>query len=495
MSKSMNISEMVRSIREEHNEKAPGIQQELHEVAQRKTEMMEPKYCELLSQCYTMFDQVIHESCGTGASISLQIDSLLYNSSCRQDLINYCMNEAGLEVKFSKILFDKSIIVEITENAKVYSYCMGEGSVTLDFRQLQQDRMERIQWWDRYLPKFAESIISEIRQYFEELPSRFYGLQWTTKIKKSGYFSCDGFRFRYSTLSEGRRRHLEEMVNSKINKAKVTIYGNDDGLSLEITYDSDRIIQNPQFDFGEYYNKYSKVTNETRAVFDYICQNLRLSDEKRQLEHMRSDYTLYFWFHDSKFSSDFTVMKKCFHGRNPQLKNLVDYIQERHPELTIKGVKFTDDESTICRRINYKDSLNERIEFDYVIVDDSCRFLAPQCTVDKIINQTINNSAQIEKIAKPLAESILSMIREQNLLEALLRTNYSSRVVDSEQLKVGVKVDNVEWAIDFGQIWYYDEFRKRVEEAITSLTDGLLSVDLNKKFYKLNLSCENPHTS
>lgn len=385
--------------------------------------------------------------------------------------------------------------VEFEDGAKV------QRQTLLDFPALFTKNQRLNQIWAQEVDNVAREVLDQCQKCLSKMDDKHYGIQNETKMTEkvawswfeAASFAFDGGRVDYACLTDQQLRELKLVVNKMMSGGEIRFWRNPDGkertLWVTLVRQPDKVIEYPYYDYQKFCEQYDGVTDTLQEVFDKILAGLKLTDPEKQINALTPQRVLYFDFaeHEWRKSFNYGRVKNGLAGRIHG-QSLIDAVNQR-----FRAIHVTE----MCFSKRKKGSMDEgKIEFKYVITEPLDDFIKGQVAAEEMIQHI--KARRVNYIAHAVAEVLLADVKETGVMR-LFESGYPTREYYHKELnEISLDGKALGHSVSLGHITD-ESFIKRVEREVNRVTDGVLIVDIKRRYYKLNFdrseaSAEHPIT-
>lgn len=459
---------------------------------------------------YHELKKEIYASCGVTGPIKLLAGRRSLNLVTRSEkqlIVEEFRRRTGMDLEVDEKGGSDYVYVKLSDKLKVCTVMVDGKSVVLDYLLLNVENEARRVKWGQFLPEFAVAIINECRKCLETMPNKHLGIPERMLVLKyndssllgrngstpfAGEFSIGSLKACYHKLSEVQAKELAEKVNSMISHGEVEIDEPDNAMWVKILRRPEKVLEQPYFDYEDFYKKYEEVTPELQRVLNIVASNVAFPEMEEQLLTLDPQRKLVYWFNRER-KLDFKLLKERLLPVHKQ--HLIDVVNNH-----IHGAKVTDaqflnrEESWGSMRgcAHGTMSLDERIEFTVELDETaaSSKETAKQLQLERVIWRIKHCRAQY--FANILVEAVLDDIYGYGRTKELFAENgkYWQVMCDKERLVVTLKGHEArllraefdckpeDLKVNLKEV--EDEaFINRIAAAVQRRTDGMMSISLD----------------
>lgn len=471
----------------------------------------------LLSRVYKALSDKIYASCGLEDSIELFLSSheLRFAFGALGAAIRKVFQEScGLHISSENCVNDCYLKLDLSGKAKI---CEGvdeeEKLTTLDYPALLDENRRRRKCWEENLPVLAKQVINITKECLEVMPNKHYGVKQTLPIWQhcisegqeqirnpfdDGEFSVGDIVVKWNNLTAHQFSDLTEEMNKVFSGGRISIELFSGRAYVTVTRQPERKIENPYYNYWEFYSMYDRVTPELQAVFDMIADDVCFPTAAAQVRCLAPQRKLIFqsWRKDKLDYNTLETIKDEIHEQH-----LITSLNKKLRGIRVTDMKFRYDtrevkisEFSYHTRTEY---INHRVEFEVEIDETSDNPLVQgQLKLEKAIEDI--KEQQVPYIADQLIDMVVSNVRVRRRCGDCSRKGYLGKgrefftmkleEVVSKQLKeaVGGIWCNVE--IDMRKVNQDEAFAWRLEEAVEQQSGGMVKLDAKDYSYELRFS-------
>ncbi len=386
------------------------------------------------------------------------------------------------------------LTVNLRGEVKAYDLEKAAEIRVLDFSALFAENRRRNQLWKESLNGITQAAIKICRKFLDAMDNKYYGIQdrieLTGDTGRSCFDAClqfDGGQMMYQELTDERLDELETAINAMMSGGEIKFHrtaGSLRHVGAILLRKPEKVIENPYFDYLEYWKPYDAVTEPLQKIFDEIIAGLTLADPEDQIMALCPMRVLTFDFANRDWKQDFNfarVKRGLTDGKHMQ--SLLKAVDEAFPAIRVKQLTFV--------RSN-ESSLIGKMQLEYEIVNDQDDFVHEQLKTEQAIK--FIKSRRMTFIARAIAEVLLDEVEKPGL-DCLFRAGYPRRSyyrmelarieLDGKMAGHKVNMSKVTNGHDLKTAVTDEEFFNRVEREVNRLTDGVLLVSLQERRFKL----------
>lgn len=407
----------------------------------------------ILIQLYDKLHQKVYAGCGFVTVVRLFMRDVQY---CTDETLKNVEALSGLRLKVDK-LDANYVLVSLNGTRKRYlSNDDSLGERLLDFALLVDESNQRIELWWKMIDGLAERCIRKIIDCLKSRPNNFYGIPHEIIVLEKGQnafadtFDFCGTKIKFADLQPWQVEQLQDAINERISHGIVSFRNADvlqHSLWCHIEKKPKRVVDNPLYDYAEFYQQYDFVTPELEKVFQEIADGLQAVPEEKQYEILEFQPKLTYVIQND---GDWTNMRIGFGSSyGIHRHNLFIALEKALPGIIIEGANFREEtrrwaSSRGCAHGVYHE--NQRIEFDCKVVAANCELAKRMLEVEqKILDlRTRQFGAIADSVTEKLlhaAELIVSSERDLNLALEVNSAAYFGDGWDLTALVEGHKID------------------------------------------------------
>lgn len=460
---------------------------------------------------YNKLREEVHASCGITGTIKLFAGRRSLNLVSRPErrlIVEEFRRQTGMDLEVDEKVGSDYVYVKLSDKLKVCTVMAGGKVITLDYFQLNTENEARRAIWAQFLPEFARAMINDCRKCLETMPNKYLGIPEKMLVLRyndssllgrngitlfAGEFSTGSLTARYDKLSETQVKELADKMNTMISHGEVEIDEPKDAMWVRILRRPEKVLDQPYFDYEDFYKKYDEVTPELRHVLNLIVCDVAFPVMKEQLLSLSLQRKLVYWFSKNR-ELDFKLLRERL-STLVHKQHLIDAVNGH-----VRGVKVTDaqflnrEESWGSPRgcAHGTMSLDERIEFTVELDETttSSAEVAKQLQLENVIWRI--KHCRVQYFANVLVEAVLDDIYAYGRTRELFAENgkYWQTMCDAERLIVTLNgretrllraafdCEPEELKVDLREV--KDEaFINRVAAAVQRRTDGMMSIGLD----------------
>ena len=495
------MSKIIKRCQEVRTKLQPYIMvQRQAEIAKHQNRLNAREKCikDTLSRIYKELEAEIYNGCGNNFFKSVCVSNHFLSDPDVSDAIT---QHYGLELAIDSDVYSGDYI-HILPQSKI-KLCtiydpQKQRTLELDFPALLQEDQNRALFWKTNLLILAKQTIDHCRKSLEENPHNYYGIPWQTYVCDANhhnafhdqYINFSNLEISYDNLNRRQREELENTMNQLIAHARVEIDKDCEpffsNLWIKISKDPEKILNEPYFDYADFYQKYEKITPQLQKHFDHIAKHLDTPSAESQFLTLSADQKLTYWFSTSD-GPDYDIVQKAT-IKNPSAATclLPSFLETVYPGLKITTMLFKHENyHSFAHCGNRVHRTKQRIEFTYEVTRPDCQ----------IARNALHIAEEIDKIkisghyraGRELIKQVLVLIDryiEQNHIDSLLRQ--SSRI-QTDNGELIVTINN--HAVDLSKVTD-QRFLEHVSNAVYDQSNKLISaffIKDNRPYFTLHL--------